>query len=95
MRIMMPLEIRSGLRKLEFQGVHLSGDDEDERVLVEFVSPNRLDATQTVCISLGVRDGVVRQLIGTPVLVKEQPGKSGVEYYYRLQGSVAKEGSGR
>jgi hypothetical protein len=91
---MMPLEIRSGLRKLEFQGVHPNGDDEDERVLVEFVSARRLDDGQTVCISLGVRDGVVRQLIGQPMLVKEQPAKGGVEYYYRLQGSVAKEGSG-
>jgi len=92
---MMPLQIRSGLRKLEFQGVHPNGDDEDERVLVEFVSPNRLDAGQTVCISLGVRDGVVRELVGQPTLVKEQPAKGGVEYYYRLQGSVAKEGRGR
>jgi len=92
---MMPLEIRSGLRKLEFQGAQPNGDDEDERVLVEFVSARRLDAGQTVCISLGVRDGVVRQLIGQPMLVKEQPAKSGVEYYYRLQGSVAKEGRGR
>jgi hypothetical protein len=87
---MTPLEIRSGLRKLEFQGVHPNGDDEDERVLVEFVSPNRLDAGQTVCVSLGVRDGLVRQLIGQPMLVKEQAAKTGVEYYYRLQGSVAK-----
>lgn len=92
---MMPLEIRTGLRKLEFQGLHPNGDDEDERVLVEFVSPKLLDAGQTVCISLGVRDGVVRQLIGQPMLVKEQAAKSGVEYYYRLQGLVAREGSGR
>jgi hypothetical protein len=87
---MMPLEIRSGLRKLEFQGVRPNGDDEDERVLVEFVSPHRFEPSQTVCISLGVRDGVVRQLVGTPMLVKEQAGKGGVEYYYRLQGSVAR-----
>jgi hypothetical protein len=85
---MMPLEIRSGLRRLEFQGVHPNGDDEDERVLVEFVSPRRLDDGQTVCISLGVRDGVVRQLIGQPMLVMELPAMGGVEYFFRLIGSV-------
>ena len=92
---MMPLEIRSGLRKLEFQGARPNTDDEDEHVLVEFVSPTRFDPHQTVCISLGVRDGLVRQLIGHPTLVREQVAKSGVEYYYRLHGTVATEGRGR
>jgi hypothetical protein len=87
---MMPLEIRSGLRKLEFQGARASSEDEDnERVLVEFVHGSRLQADQTVCISLGVRDGVVRQLVGHPTLLQEQSGKAGTEYYYRLHGAVA------
>jgi len=89
---MMPLEIRSGLRKLEFQGARPSADDDDERVLVEFVCEKPLDPQQMVCVSLGVRDGVVRQLVGQPTLLKQQSGKAGVEYYYRLHGSVAREG---
>jgi hypothetical protein len=87
---MMPLEIRSGLRKLEFQGARPSAEEEDnERVLVEFVHGSRLEPHQTVCISLGVRNGVVRQLVGHPTLLQEQSGRTGPEYYYRLHGEVA------
>lgn len=86
---MSPLEIRSGLRKLEFQASR-DGSEEGERALVEFVYASRLPAEQTVLVPLGVRAGVLRQLVGRPTLVEEQSKGGKVEYYYRLQGAIAK-----
>jgi hypothetical protein len=88
---MTPLEIRSGLRKLEFETPGGRNDDENETVLVEFVHATRIDPHQTVRISLGVRDGVERQLIGRPTLISEQSNRGGGEYYYRLYGVIARE----
>jgi hypothetical protein len=69
---MTTLDIRTGLRKLEFQRPRTRvSDDDDERVLVEFVHATRLEPHQTVCVTLGVRDGVLRQLVGRPTLLKE------------------------
>jgi hypothetical protein len=88
---MHPVDIRSGLRKLEFQHSRArSADDDSERVLVEFVHATRLDPHQTVSVTLGVRDGVLRQLVGRPTLLQEQSDKGNAVYYYRLQGTVAR-----
>jgi len=89
---MHPLDIRSGLRKLEFQHPRSRPADEDnDRVLVEFVHATRLEPHQTVCVTLGVRDGVLRQLVGRPTLLQEQSEQGNAVYYYRLQGTVARK----
>jgi hypothetical protein len=89
---MTTLDIRTGLRKLEFQRPRTRvSDDDDERVLVEFVHATRLEPHQTVCVTLGVRDGVLRQLVGRPTLLKEQSEQENELYYYRLQGAVARK----
>lgn len=88
---MTPLDIRSGLRKLEFGSSGDRDDDASDTALVEFVYPTRLDPHQTVRVSLGMRDGVERQLVGRPVLLRESSNRGSGEYYYRLQGSIATE----
>ena len=89
---MHPLDIRSGLRKLEFQRSRSQvTDDENVRVLVEFVHGSRLEPHQTVCVSLGVRDGMLRQLVGRPTLLQEQSEEGNAVYYYRLQGAVGRK----
>jgi hypothetical protein len=90
---MTPIDIRSGLRKLEFESPGV--DDEAASALVEFVHTSRLDPHQTVRVSLGVRDGAERQLVGRPTLIKESSNRGGGEYYYRLQGAIAKESQQR
>lgn len=89
---MNPVDIRTGLRKLEFQRPRSRAQDEDyDRVLVEFVHTTRLDPHQTVRVDLGLRDGEVRELIGRPTLVQEQSEHGNAIYYYRLHGSVARK----
>lgn len=89
---MIPIDIRSGLRKLEFHGSSSTRDDEDAAsALVEFVYLTRLDPFQTVRVSLGIRDGVERHLVGRPTLLTEQSNRGSGEYYYRLYGAISKE----
>jgi len=86
---MTALEIRSGLRKLEFEGASAErGSDESERALVEFVREQPLHETETVRIELGRRNGVLREVVGRPTLVETLRRKGKIEYYYRLQGLI-------
>jgi hypothetical protein len=85
-----PTEIRSGLRKLEFEALPVAaGNADPERVLVEFVRDQPLGADEIVRIALGLRDGLLRELVGQPQLVEtKRPAKGKAEYYYRLSGTV-------
>ncbi|MEP7245730.1 MAG: hypothetical protein ABI885_18925 [Gammaproteobacteria bacterium] len=86
---MTALEIRSGLRKLEFEGASAEpGDAESERALVEFVREEPLPETATVRVELGRRNGVLREVLGRPLLLETLRRKGKVEYYYRLQGPI-------
>ena len=89
------LEIRSGLRKLEFDGASTErGNDESERALVEFVREQPLLEGETVRIELGRRNGVLREVVGRPVLVETVRHKGKLGYYYRLQAVIEGAASG-
>jgi hypothetical protein len=80
---MSQIEIRSGLRKLEF--------DATERALVEFARDVPLPDAKTVRIELGLRDGVLRELTGCPELIEAKDEKRGKrEYVYRLRANIEK-----
>lgn len=90
---MSPLEIRTGLRKLEFAaGTARDSQAEggEQQVLVEFVRPAPIADGTTVRVPLGRRDGVLRELTGRPQLMETRPSAQGAtEYHYRLRGPVA------
>jgi hypothetical protein len=90
---MSSLEIRTGLRRLEFAGGPArdrEGEGGEQRVLVEFVRAAPLAAGTTVRVPLGRRDGVLRELTGLPQLLETRPSSQGsIEYHYRLHGPVA------
>jgi hypothetical protein len=85
------IEIRSGLRKLEFEGSAAERSaDSEERALVEFVCEAPLPEAEAVRIELGARGGVLRELSGCPELVETKALKAGKrEYLYRLRGRIA------
>jgi hypothetical protein len=82
------IEIRAGLCKLEFsQGA--AAKDERQHAIVEFVRPQPLGMEETVRVSLGRRNGCLRELSGRPQLVQTKRSTEGRQYYYRLSGPVA------
>jgi hypothetical protein len=84
-----PIEIRKGLRKLDFAPRSASTSDEaGTHVLVEFEVATRFSEGQLVSINLGLRDGVARELKGRPVLLTASRAKPGA-FVYRLEGDVA------
>jgi hypothetical protein len=86
-----PIEIRSGLRRLEFKGpTDAATPSDDTHALVEFVRPEPLGPEDAVRIVLGTRDGLLRELIGQPRLVDtRQAPRGAAEYYYQLHGLIA------
>lgn len=88
---MSPIEIRSGLRKLEFEPpAAVEGPGAEKHALVEFVRPEPLDPEVSVRIVLGSRNGVLRELIGQPQLVDTLRAPRGAaEYRYQLLGAIA------
>ena len=83
-----PVEIRAGLRKLEFRQ---STDREPSTtaVVVEFVLSVPLAERAKVRVPLGMRSGVLRELVGEPQLLgTTRPAAGNREYRYRLSGEV-------
>jgi hypothetical protein len=81
-------EIRKGLRRLDFR----PNDDartsaQGTHVIVEFEVGTRLASDQLVKINLGLRDGVERELLGTPHLI-DTSRNTPSSYRYRLEGDV-------
>jgi len=84
---MAELEIRRGLRKLEF--ISAEEDRETaEQASVEFARESPLPAGERVVISLGMRAGKLRTLIGVPQLITEEAAAARSEYLYRLSGHI-------
>ena len=86
-----PIEIRSGLRRLEFETRPGGGSAEgSEHALVEFVRSAPLEQRVSVRVELGLRDGALREIIGQPSLVETVRSKNGeLEYRYRLRAAIA------
>jgi hypothetical protein len=82
------IEIRGGLCKLEFSPTDAEAG-ERQHALVEFVRPQPLRIEDTVRVSLGARDGYLRELSGRPQLVETKRSTEGRQYFYRLSGPVA------
>jgi hypothetical protein len=83
------IEIRKGLRKLEFAArTKQPADEGGTHVLVEFEVGTQLAEGQLVSINLGLHNGVARELKGRPVLVTSSRAKP-IAYLYRLEGDVA------
>ena len=80
------VDVRSGLRKLEFTPPLVEG--EAAYVLVEFVRNTPFPESESARVSLGKRDGVVRELVGVPELLNNASGR---EYHYRLHGPIISE----
>jgi hypothetical protein len=85
---MATIEIRGGLRRMDFTVTDKGNDSGERHVVVEFAQSAELANGQIVRINLGIRDGLLRTLEGLPASVK--PAKSGkpLEYLYRLEGHV-------
>jgi hypothetical protein len=89
----MPVHIRRGLRKLEFESATNTRAPSDE-ALVEFVTDAPLDVGTTACVPLGRRNGELRELVGIAQLVESKElGAQRREYRYRVRGIVTKAGS--
>ena len=87
---MSPIEIRAGLRKLEFAPVRSPDAESTQYVTVEFARAMPLDQEETVSVVLGRRDGVLRKLEGRAQFIETKRTKSGrEEHVYRLQGPVS------
>jgi hypothetical protein len=87
--IMAVIEIRKGLRRLDFTpNQDAPSSQANTHVLVEFEVGNQLADDQLVRINLGLRDGVIRELKGRPVLVNASNSKARA-FMYRLEGDVA------
>jgi hypothetical protein len=87
---MAALTIQGGLRKLEFISL---GDDSDptSEARVEFARESPLPAGERVQISLGMREGKLRSLVGVPMLLEERAAASRTEYRYRLHGQITEQ----
>jgi hypothetical protein len=85
---MMHIEIRKGLRKLDFEPKTPVSEDGGTRVKVEFEVGSQLAEGQLVSINLGLHNGVMRELKGRPVLISPPRAKQAA-YLYRLEGEVA------
>jgi hypothetical protein len=83
---MAALTIRSGLRKLEF--ISFGDDAETAEARVEFARESPLPEGERVQISLGMREGKLRSLVGVPLLLERSAAASRTEYRYRLHGQI-------
>jgi hypothetical protein len=84
------IEIRSGLRKLEFI-TPAAGKRKPsaEAAMVEFVRGVPLRQRDHIRVQLGVKEGLMRELIGKPMLMKTvQLDEGSFEYHYRLHASI-------
>jgi hypothetical protein len=85
---MAPIEIHSGLRRLEFERSE-QGAGESTHALVEFVRGTPLTAGQTVRVALGRRNEMLRELVGVPDLIETHSANGGTaQYLYRLRAAV-------
>jgi len=84
----MPVHIRRGLRKLEFES-GTSPQPSTNEALVEFVTDAPLEIGTTACVPLGRRDGVLREVVGIVQLVEHKER----EYRYRIRGAVTRVGT--
>jgi hypothetical protein len=84
------VEIRTGLRRLEFEAPRVGHRKQKvEEALVEFVCSTPLRPRDIVRVELGVREGVMRELIGRPDLVRTVEIDSETqEYHYRLHAQI-------
>lgn len=83
------IEIRRGLRKLDFAPKESAAPDErGTHVRVEFEVGTQLAEGQLVSINLGLHNGITRELKGRPVLINGRDRKPAA-YLYRLEGDVA------
>ena len=83
---MQPLEIRRVLRRLEFEAEDGTpgAPATRTRVTVEFACKEALAPEQLVRVSLGLHNGTLRAVVGTPRLVDKRQS----EFVYRIVGSV-------
>jgi hypothetical protein len=90
----MPLHVRRGLRKLEFESAAVGREAAAEEALVEFVTQAPLEVGATACVPLGRRDGVLREVVGIVQLVEsKQLDTKQREYRYRIRGAVTRAGT--
>jgi hypothetical protein len=83
------IEIRAGLRKLEFEPATES-ENVAHYAAVEFVRSTPLRPGEKVCVPLGSRGSVLRELIGEPRLLETiQLGRDQREYRYLVRGPIA------
>ena len=83
------LEIRRGLRRLDFTPkTDPRPHDCGTHVVVEFEVSGQLAHDQIVLINLGLHDGFARELKGRPTLVTTAHVKPPA-FVYRLEGDVA------
>ena len=88
----MAVEIRRGLRKLEFESAATPEAAAD--AVVEFVTSAPLEMGATACVPLGRRDGVLREVVGIVQLVEwKELDKKQREYRYRIRGAVTRAGT--
>jgi hypothetical protein len=85
---MAELNIRTGLRKLEFISVGGNDSDSSTEARVEFAREAPLPEGERVQISLGLREGKLRSLVGVPLLLEQAAVASRTEYRYRLHGQI-------
>jgi hypothetical protein len=83
---MTTINIRRGLRRLEFDSTR--GPAVDVQVRVEFSRDEPLAEGVTVHVPLGLRDGKLRALVGIPRLLEKGVQDASREYLYGLSGSV-------
>jgi hypothetical protein len=89
----MPLQIRRGLRKLEFEAA-TGREAPANEALVEFVTNTPLAQGATACVPLGRRDGVLREVVGIVQFVESKElGNKQREYRYRIRGTVTRVGT--
>jgi len=88
---MAALTIQGGLRKLEF--ISFGEDNEaSAEARIEFARESPLPAGERVQISLGMRGGKLRSLVGVPQLLEERKAAAqGTEYRYRLHGQITEQ----
>ena len=83
------IEIRAGLRKLEFEPA-TEAENVAHYAAVEFVRPAPLRPGEKVCVPLGSQGSVLRELIGEPQLLETTKlGQDRCEYRYRVRGPIA------
>jgi hypothetical protein len=84
------VEIRTGLRRMEFIDTSRGEREGSDRAAVEFVRPEALAAGQRVRVPLGLRNGELRELVGAPEHLKSEASAHGsTEHLYRLRGQIS------